>query len=125
VQRYFGTGEEAAVQTALVRAYLPAVIRRWSFIEPDGTGGLRPVPVTRANMDRLIPWPNGGLDLADKCDELYSGALLAPLVARMSKSSQPGPTDDSTSPSLPSGSALPEPSAPSSDIDTPALIPTA
>lgn len=97
-------GQEAA----LVRAYLPAAILSWSFVEqtPDGKG-IRPVPTTRENMDRLIPWSRGGLEVAEKADELYSEDLMRPLLVRMSKQSPRGLTDDSTSQTRRSGSQPP------------------
>lgn len=110
--------DHAAMQAALIRAYLPAVIRRWSFLEPDGTGGIRPVPVTRPNLERLVPWDKGGLEIVDRVDDLYSGRLLAPLVERTSTPSLPGPTSDSTSPTPASGSSPLAPSEPSSPTDS-------
>lgn len=118
--------ETSAVQAALISAYLPAVIRRWSFMEPDGTGGIHGVPITRANMERLLPWGKGGMVLADRCDTLYSEGLLAPLVALTSISSQDGQTADSTS-VIPSSGLPPQthsgPSLPTSTDGTEYAVP--
>jgi hypothetical protein len=99
--------EPALIQAALIRSYLPTVIRSWSFLESDGTGGIRPVPITRDNLERLVPWQKGGLALADACDEQYSDDLLSPLLARPSTLLQAGPMAVSTSASLRSGPRRP------------------
>lgn len=101
----------AGMQAALIGAYLPGGIRAWSFVE--GKPPL-PVPITRENMERLIPWDRGGLEVSERADELYSPTLTAPLARRMQKASEPGPTEPSTSPSLPSGDATQPSSTPSS-----------
>lgn len=94
----------AAQQAALISAYLPAAIRSWSFVERDDAGKVRSVPVTRENMDRLLPWDKGGWEVAEQADGLYSEMLLRPLVARLSMLSPAGPMDDSTLPAPSSGS---------------------
>lgn len=100
-------------QGALISAYFPSAIRSWTFVELDENQRLAPVPVNRDNMERLLPWESGGFDVIDQADTLYSGPLMRPLVARMSKLSERGPTASSTSRSRRSGSRHREQSRPS------------
>lgn len=86
-------GTSAGQMAALSEAYLPAGIREWSFVDEDG-----PVRITRENMERLIPWDKGGLEVTEKADALYSERLMAPLVRRLPTSAQSGRTARSTSP---------------------------
>lgn len=86
-------GTNSAQMAAISGAYLPAAIREWSFIEDK-----EPVPITRENMERLIPWDKGGLEVTEQADALYSERLMAPLVKRLSSSAPSGPTEKSTSP---------------------------
>ncbi len=85
-------------QTALIESYLPRGIRSWSFLEADENGRIVSVPINRANLARLLPWNQGGFDLAERADSLYSETLLRPWVARMSMLSQRGQTGDTTPP---------------------------
>jgi hypothetical protein len=98
--------EPAGRMAALISAYLPAGIRSWTFVEHNGDR-LVPVEITRASMERLIPWDRGGFEVANKADDLYSGRVTAPLVRMSTSRSAGGPTDDSTSPSLPSSPDTP------------------
>ena len=98
----------AAQYVAIVNAYIPAAIRSWSFLEHDENGTLRSVRITQEAAERLIPWDKGGYEVAETADNLYSGRVTAPLVARLQRSSPTGPTASSTSPNRPSGSAVPK-----------------
>ena len=104
-----------AMQAALTSIYLsPAPaggIVAWSFIDDK----LEPEAITPDNIERLIPWAEGGADVAEKADELYAGDLFRPLAQRRSKASPPTPTAVSTSAtpsetpeSRPSGSRHPK-----------------
>jgi hypothetical protein len=98
-----------SVQGDLVAGYLApspiGAITGWSFVDEKG----EPMPITQENIDTLLPWENGGMEVAEKADELYSSDLLAPFVKRLSKLSNTGQTDDSTSASLPFGTNTPMP----------------
>lgn len=97
-------GTLSGYESALVEAYIPRAILRWTFVERSMDGkGTEPVPITRENVERLLPWDQGGLELADAADSLYSARLMRPLVARLSMRSLPTSTDDSTSANQPSG----------------------
>ena len=132
--RRFQAGElslaeaNSETQYALTGVYLRHSIQRWTFVDEKGDGIL----VTPANITRLLPWGNGGGEVAEMADSLYSGPLFAPLaeaVAKaekeqaaslnreqrrlMKKSSHNGQTAPSTSANPTSGTKPPEPSAPS------------
>ena len=81
----------AAIVGILASVYIaPAPyggIEGWSFSE-DG----QPVPLTAANIARLLTWSGGGKEVAEKANELYSEELFRPLVSRRSKSSPDGLT---------------------------------
>ena len=98
-------GNVAAMQGAIVSAYLPAAITEWTFLDEDR----KPVEITQDNLELLLPWDRGGLDVSEACDALYSETLMRPLVARFQRLSQAGSTESSTSPSLPDGYTPPPP----------------
>jgi hypothetical protein len=80
------------VTEKLGRLYVERGVVRWSFVDDGG----EPVPVTRALLGRLN-W-DAIFPIANKAAELYSEALVRPLVAQASKSSSNGHTAPSTSP---------------------------
>ena len=97
------------IQARLAEVWLAYGIVDWSFLDAKG----QPEPVTPANIDRLLPFSGGGMEVAEAADDLYSDPVLSPLAARRSKLSPPTPTEASTSPSPPSGDGSPTPSSPS------------
>lgn len=101
---------EADLRGALAGVYLRNGIVAWSFVDEDR----RPVKVAPDAIERLLPFADGGLLVADAADALYSNEVLRPLVARSSISSPDGPTAASTSPSPSTGTSLPTDSSPSS-----------
>lgn len=111
----------AAVQFSLVSGYLRAApygaIASWSFLEegPEvkGTIPMVPVPITAEAIERLIPWANGGEEVAEMADRLYGGDFLAPFLRRISSSLKTGQTAGSTSASRKSGPSRRSPSRPS------------
>ena len=98
------------IQARYAGIWLHYGIVDWSFVDAKGKAEL----IYPGNIDRLIPFSQGGMEVFDKADDLYSDAVLSPLGARMSKLSPPTPTEASTSPSPPSGDGSPTPSEPSS-----------
>lgn len=80
------------IRIALGLAYLRA-IEAWTFVDDDGD----PIPVTPENIRAALPWGKGGDIVAEKADELYTGAVLDPLLRRLSNTSRGGPTAGSTS----------------------------
>lgn len=105
---------EASMQAMLVSVFLQptpqGAIAGWTFREKpdpvpaDWDGLLEAVPVTHDNIARLLPWGEGGLEVAEMCNELYAGDLFRPLQARRQKSSPPGPKDHLMSATPSSGS---------------------
>ncbi len=65
----------------------------WNFL--DGRGKPLPFDVDAILADYAIAQP-----VAEKADELYGEAVMAPLVRRLQAISPVGPTDGSTSPRL-------------------------
>lgn len=86
---------QPAVEGAIAGVFVsPFAIREWSFTNAEG----EPIAITIANVAELLPWTEGGMEVAERADALYSADLFAPLVRRLSKPSNSGPTPDSTSP---------------------------
>lgn len=90
-----------ALQVELTRAYLRYGIASWSFTDDRGA----PIPVDPRSRGfdelarRLLPFSQGGFDVADRADSLYSEEVLRPLMTRLSSMhSQGGPMAGSTSP---------------------------
>src|SRR5262245_43428340 len=58
----------------LADAYLNFGIKAWSFVDEDGD----PVPVDpaapewRDTLEEWLPWAEGGSDVVDRADQLYS-----------------------------------------------------
>lgn len=92
------TQDDRPLAERLGRAYLTHGIEDWTFTGPNGAK----VPVTPRNIGRLA-WSEQVLEIANAAADLYSEAVLGPLVAKASESSPSGPSDDSTSPTSDSG----------------------
>ena len=116
------------VQHSLAEGYLQkapyGAIVAWSLLEEGlvidkktGELPLVPVPITNENIERLLPWANGGEEVVEKADDLYRDDFLAPFLRKINMSSNNGqiadPTADSTSPSQKSGPSRRSPSRPS------------
>ena len=104
----------AVTQGALADVWLTLGIVDWTFLDAKN----EPEQITPESIERLIPWGNGGLEVANKGDELYAADLFHPLGKRPSTSSPAMPTETSTSASLPSGPSHPTPSKRSSPDGT-------
>lgn len=108
---------QAILEGMMSECYVAFGIRKWSFTDEDGN----PIYITTARpgwmdlVNRLLPWNNGGSELVDAADGLYSEDILRPLRSLTSKLSPAGPMEGSTSATqLPSPPppTLPEPSLP-------------
>lgn len=86
-----GAPDAATMEGLLGRAYVQHNITRWTLVDEKGAD-VQPTPwlISRLSYDAIKP-------IAEKANELYSEKLLRPLVERLSKSSQRGQTDESTS----------------------------
>lgn len=92
-------GNTELLELYMGRVFIEEGIVGWTFHDEDG-----PIPVTPANIERLLPWSRGGSQVAEKANDLYGEAILAPLVKRSLNSSELGPTNGSTSHTRPSRS---------------------
>lgn len=112
--------DEPMMMGQLARIYVTLGIRAWSFVDHEG----RPVPVRPGTagwpdlVADMLPWDRGGKVVSDRGDELYSEAVLRPLLPRSSMPSQDGPTAASTSATPRSGSTPPRRSTRSSRTRT-------
>lgn len=110
-----------AMQAALTAVYLsPAPaggILSWTLVDEL----LQPIPLTSEAIEQLLPWTEGGAEVAEMADTLYAGDLFRPLAQRRQTSSPRGRTGDSTSVKPASGSKPPKPSKPSSQNGTAGL----
>lgn len=83
------------VLAVLTEGYLLYGIEAWSLQDEAG----KPVPVSRAAIEtRLLPNALAAEVASDAADELYAEAVMRPLLRQGWRSSQPGPTTDSISP---------------------------
>jgi hypothetical protein len=82
----------------LTEHYVIHGIEDWTAQEADERGKLAPVPVTGGNIRRLVlPYWDIAMEVADAADNLYTEAILLPLLGVAPNSSPPTPTDESTS----------------------------
>jgi hypothetical protein len=86
-------GDISLLEPLMARIFIDEGIVGWTFVDEDGD----PVPVTHGSIERLLPWGHGGSLVSERANDLYSGAILDPLVRRWSATQRPGPTGDSTS----------------------------
>ncbi len=116
-----GDDEETTSEEILARlteAYIKYGVVAWTVEDAAGA----PVPVNPTNVERiLLADITAAMIVGEDADELYSGAILRPLLQRASMSSADTPTPDSMS--APTGSAdmtaPPTPLRPSSTTTTP------
>ena len=101
-------GSQAVIEAGLAEVYLHFGIEDWTF----------PVPVTPENIERLLPYSRGGLEVAERADALYSETVMRPLVARLSALSNAGRQASTTRPIPLRGSRRPTRSGPSSRSGT-------
>jgi len=106
----------ADILAALTETYLIVGIESWSLTDERG----KALPVSRvAIRDLMDRHPEAAMIIGDEADELYSEAVIAPLVARAQNSSPPTPINASTSATNGSSPKPRKPSRPSSTFTTP------
>jgi hypothetical protein len=104
-------GSSAELVATLSEQYLLVGIESWSLRGADR----KPLPVTSATIrDKLLSRPLVAVVIAEAADDLYSQAVVLPLLLKAARSSQPGQTNGSTSPRTGSRRKRPTPSSPSS-----------
>lgn len=108
------------MQVALTRAYLRWGIVAWSFRDQDGPIAIAPRSVGFDEViSVLLPFEEGGYDVANIADGLYSTRVLRPLMTRLSSiASQGGQTAGSTSATPRTSRKRPTRSASSSPAST-------
>ncbi len=113
--RQEGVEDVAEILASLTEVYLRVGIESWTLVDAKG----KAVPVSRdAVRDLMTDHPEAAMTIGDEADELYSEAVISPLVARASTSSPPTPTKDSTSVTNGSSPTPRKRSKPSSTITT-------
>jgi len=92
----------------LSEQYLRHGIEAWTLRdESQKLAKDRLIPVTWPNIEQyLFANPAIASEVAEKADDLYVEAVMLPLVMQAATSSQPGPTNGSTS--APTGSSQPK-----------------
>lgn len=106
----------AEILAALTEVYLLLGIASWSVV--DGKG--KPVEPNKAAIrEYLLSKPDVAMTVGDAADELYSEAVITPLVVRAQNSSLPSPTNGSISATNGSHPKPRKPSKPSSTTTTP------
>ncbi len=98
----------------LAALYLEYGIVGWNLVDSDG----KPLAITKNNVATLVPFEDGGWEVAEAADALYQEPLMRPLRRRYPERFQPSPMGSSTSATPDGGSTPPTPSEPSSPNDT-------
>jgi hypothetical protein len=88
---------EGSMTAMLIAGYLQpyprGAITGWTLVNDV----LEPEELTDESIARRLSWGEGGMEVAERCNELYAADLFAPLVLRRQKSSPDMPTGPSTS----------------------------
>ena len=106
--------DEPGARAVLTPIFLRYGIRGWSFTGEKFSH----VKVEPDSIARLLPFSGPGFEVADRCMDLYLSGIIAPLAARRSRQSGPGPMAVSTSPIPPSTPISPPSPMPSSPETT-------
>lgn len=80
--------DQMRLQELLAKVWMRHCVAAWTFLDDLG----KPIPVTPDNIALALPYGKGGRDVADKADNLYSRAVLAPLEERYAALSRTGRT---------------------------------
>jgi hypothetical protein len=104
------TADPIDMQAAVSLVYLRYGIVAWSFVDEAGL----PVPIRGADMERWLPWGDGGKEVIEEADGLYGAELMRPFLRRLATLSPIGPRPDSTSATKSSGRSPRSSSKPSS-----------
>lgn len=92
-----GFTDQIRLQELLAEVWIRHGVVSWNLVDEDG-----PIPVTRDNVLRALPYGKGGRQVADRADDLYAEDILSPLVERLKTTSPRGRTNGSTSATRPS-----------------------
>lgn len=112
-------GDAVRTEVEIGRAYVAYGVVDWTFT--DAEGNARPIFDSLGNRlvspnDVLgeLAWNRGGMEVAERANNLYFADVIAPLVARVPRSSPGTPKVPSTSANGRHGSRPPKPSGSSS-----------
>ncbi len=92
----------------------PYTIQSWDFLDAKG----QPEDITKDSIARLLPFDDGGVEVAEACARLYGAAVMRPLVKRMGLSLQPSSMAPSIHPTSSNGHSTRKPSKRSSRAST-------
>lgn len=104
----------AALMTVFLQPAPIGAIAGWTLTKPD----LSPEDLTGEAIARRLTWTNGGLEVANRCSELYTADLFAPFAPASQKPLRRGPMDHLTPVTPRSGSKHPKQSKRSSPNGT-------
>lgn len=104
-------GNSQLLRRSWIVSYIREGVVGWNLV--DERGKPRPLDVQELVDDYAV-----GMVIAEKADELYGDAVVTPLLTRLFEPSEPGSTDDSTSPTEESTGSPPKPSSPATTAAT-------
>lgn len=107
-------GDSIRLQELLAEVWVRHGITGWNFLDDKG----QPIPLTPENIARALPYGKGGRLVAERADDLYAEDILAPLVQRLARLSQPGPTPSGRRPTSPRKTSTRTRRSPSSTATT-------
>ena len=82
------------LQELLGIAFVRYGVTGWNVVDEHG----KPVDVNNETVEARLTWDAGGRVVADRAADLYTDAIISPLVPPPPSSPPPGPTASSTSP---------------------------
>ncbi len=107
-------GSEGELEGMLAESYVLHGVESWSLVDEKN----KPLPLTRENLRNvLLADYDTGQEVANEADNLYTEAVVLPLLQRASTSLQGSPMPDSTSPT--NGTPTRKPRSRSSTSTTP------
>lgn len=113
-------GDDPMAFEALVgRALLFYNLIGWNFVTLDAKGRQEPIIFERSRIEELLPWDQGGFEAAERANDLYAKDVIAPLLARMQRTSGAGRTAKRTRPTRRTRSGVAKPSGSSSPTPVP------
>jgi hypothetical protein len=81
-------GDPVVLQELLADIWIRHGVVDWNLLDDKG----QPIPLTSENVTAALPYGKGGRLVSERADELYAEDILAPLVQRLERLSQPGST---------------------------------
>lgn len=105
------SSDESELEVKLGRALFIWGPSGWNLLDDKG----KPRDFDRKLLEQEFPWEDGGLEIAEQANSMYSAAALDPLFRRQIALSRNGQTATSRSPTRKTKRGTPPPSASSSD----------